>query len=39
MTYRSYLEGQDYTPTWTNQGDYNPEIRMSSWLIQYEPTN
>jgi hypothetical protein len=39
MEYRSYLEGQNYTPTWTGQGDYNPEIRMSSWLIQYVPTN
>ncbi len=39
MEYRSYLAGQDYTPSWTGQGDYNPEIRMSSWLIQYEPAN
>ena len=35
LSYRGLYNGADYSPTYTGQGDYNPEIIMSSWIIYY----
>ncbi len=35
LSYRGLFQGGDYVPTYTGGGDYNPEIRMSSWVVFY----
>lgn len=35
LSYRGLFQGGDYVPIFTGGGDYNPEIRMSSWMVFY----
>jgi hypothetical protein len=37
LSYRGLYQGQDYTPHPNGQGDYMPEIKMTSWLVFYGP--
>ena len=38
LSYRGLLDGGDYTPWVTDPGGYLPEIKMTSWLVVYGPS-
>ena len=37
LQYRGLYLGRDYRANYTGQGDYLPEIKLSSWLVSYGP--
>jgi len=37
IEYRGLYLGRDYRANYTGQGDYLPEIKLSSWLVFYGP--
>jgi hypothetical protein len=36
LSYKGLFKGKEYSPTPNGQGDYMPEIKMTSWLVFYE---
>lgn len=39
LTYRGLFRGDDYVPRPGGGGDYQPHVRVASWLVTYEPQN
>jgi hypothetical protein len=38
LYYQGLFQGVNYVPVFSGSGDYNPEIKMTSWLISYGST-